>query len=93
MENTGVNLIAVSDLHINSSVAICPPRVQLDDGGTYHPSPGQRWLNECFADFQARVNELKGVKVLMLCGDMGELDVKRRSNQLITTNKATIQRN
>lgn len=87
----GTNLICISDLHINSSVAICPPVVNLDDGGSYHPSRGQRWLNECWADFIARVTALPGEKVLIICGDLGELDVKRRSNQLITTNKATIQ--
>jgi len=93
MNKTGeaTHIIAISDTHINSTISICPPVVNLDDGGTYHPSRGQRWLNECFADFAAQVGKLPGRKVLMICGDMGELDVKRRSNQLITTNKVTIQ--
>lgn len=93
MNNSGeaVNLIAIGDLHINSTVAVCPPVVHLDDGGSYHPSPGQRWLNECFIDFTGKVKALPGEKVLMILGDLGELDVKRRSNQIITTNKATIQ--
>jgi len=90
MDNSGVNLICVSDLHINSSVAICPPVVNLDDGGTYHASRGQRWLWECWKEFSLAVKTLSGRKVLLLCGDLGELDVKRRSNQLITVNKATI---
>jgi hypothetical protein len=34
----------ISDLHTNSTVALCPPRVQLDAGGDYTPSKMQRWL-------------------------------------------------
>lgn len=37
-------LLIVSDTHINSTVAICPSEVELDDGGSYRPSRGQRWL-------------------------------------------------
>ena len=91
MDNSGANLICISDLHINSTVALAPPAVHLDDGGTYHASRGQRWLWECWTDFSLRVKALPGRKVLLICGDLGELDVKRRSNQLITVNKATIQ--
>ena len=92
MDNSGANLICVSDLHINSTVALSPPVVNLDDGGTYHASRGQRWLWECWLDFTERVTGLPGRKVLLINGDMGELDTKRRSNQLITVNKANIQR-
>jgi hypothetical protein len=93
MNNSGdaTNLICISDLHINSTVALAPPSVNLDDGGTYHSSRGQRWLWECWLDFVEKVKSLEGRKVLLINGDLGELDVKRRSNQLVTTNKATIQ--
>lgn len=37
-------LVALSDLHIGSTVALCPPRVQLDDGGYYSASRAQRWI-------------------------------------------------
>lgn len=92
MNNSGdaTNLICISDLHINSTVALAPPSVNLDDGGTYHASRGQRWLWECWLDFIEKVKALDGRKVLLINGDMGELDTKRRSNQLITVNKATI---
>ena len=43
-----------SDLHAGSTVAICPPRVQLDDGGEYHASKAQRWLWERWKDFWIR---------------------------------------
>lgn len=41
----------VSDLHCGSTVALCPPKVTLDDGGEYAYSPAQRWLWDCYADF------------------------------------------
>jgi hypothetical protein len=79
-------------LHINSTVAICPPVVQLDDGGSYTSSRTQRWLWKCWLDFWARVQEDAGGyrKILVINGDLGELDTKRRSVQIITANKSTI---
>jgi hypothetical protein len=85
-------IIISSDHHVNSTVAVCPPRIQLDDGGAYHQSPGQQWLWRGWLDFGAWARDLsKGYKPLALfVGDLGELDTKRRSNQIITANKATI---
>jgi hypothetical protein len=88
-------LIVSSDHHINSTVALCPPTVNLDDGGTYHASPGQRWLWESWQDAWKRCAELaRGVDrvIAVLNGDIGELDTKRRSNQLVTPNKAMVLR-
>jgi hypothetical protein len=46
-----VILAVVSDLHLNSTVALCPPEgVTLDDGGTSEPSRLQRWLWDCWED-------------------------------------------
>jgi len=40
------NLIVVSDLHAGCHYGLCPPqkhfKIKLDEGGTYHPSKGQR---------------------------------------------------
>lgn len=83
-------LIMVGDMHINSTVALCAPNVELDDGGTYHLSRTQRWLWSCWRDFCEEVRQLPGRKILCINGDLGELDTKRRSVQLITANKATI---
>jgi len=91
MINAGT-VVHISDLHINSTVALCPLAVDLDDGGTYHPSRGQRWLWECWQDFVNRVTAIEGEKLLIIGGDMAELDTKRRSVQLISANKATIMR-
>ncbi len=64
----------------------------MDDGGQYHASRTQRWLWSCWLDFWARVNrDASGYrKVLILDGDVGELDAKDRSAQIITINKSTI---
>jgi hypothetical protein len=76
------------DMHINSTVALCAPRVELDDGGTYHASRQQRALWESWQDFWG--HDYPGRKIAVLNGDIGELDTKRRSTQLVAQNKATI---
>jgi hypothetical protein len=90
--NTGV--IVLSDTHINSTTAVCVPTINLDDGGTYRASRFQRALWDDFLAFRDEAAKLTtGLKrLLILNGDIGELDTKRRSTQLITTNKATISR-
>lgn len=90
-----VAVITVSDLHTNSTVGLCTPTVNLDDGGTYTASRTQRWLwdNWCamwrMLDKQYPAPDWR--RVVIFNGDMGELDTKRRSVQLISPNKATIQ--
>lgn len=90
-ENTAV--IGVSDLHINSTVSLCVPRIELDDGGEYRASREQRQLWEWWLDYaEWSKAETEGYRRIgVIAGDVGELDTKRRTNQLITTNKATIQ--
>lgn len=83
-------LIQVGDHHINSTVALCAPGVELDDGGTYHLSRTQHWLWQCWEEFSAEVARLDGRKIVVFMGDLGELDTKRRSVQLITANKSTV---
>ena len=84
------SLIFIGDTHINSTVALCPSGVALDDGGTYRPSNAQRWLWRNWVDFWSKAGEQPGRKIVVFNGDMAELDTKRRSVQLITANKATI---
>jgi hypothetical protein len=87
-----VAVIAVADLHINSTVALCPPIVNLDDGGTYHASRTQRWLHNCWLDFCAEAKVLtEGYRrVVIFDGDLTELDTLKRSIQLTSLNKSTI---
>lgn len=91
-DTQATTLIFVSDLHINSTVALCPSGVALDDGGTYTPSREQRWLWRNWIEFWERAGQQPGRRIVVINGDMAELDTKRRSVQLITANKATIIR-
>jgi len=85
-------VIITSDHHIGSSVALCPPRVELDDGGSYHPSDTQRWLWNGWLKFIEWAKDVsQGYKpIAVFNGDLGELDTKKRSNQMVSMNKATI---
>lgn len=86
-------VIGAGDLHSGSSVAICPPSITLDGGGTYRASRMQRELWECWLDFCDNVGKLPGAvddRLLFLNGDIGELDSKDRSAQMITRNKADL---
>jgi hypothetical protein len=68
----------VSDEHAGSTVAPCPPVVELDDGGEYHASKVQRWLWQSWGDFwdeAARVrDEVDGALRVVSNGDLVEGD-------------------
>jgi hypothetical protein len=87
-----VALFLLADLHINSTVAVCAPVINLDDGGTYHASRYQHWLYDCMmrALQQFRIDSVGYHRTALFNGDLGELDTKRRTYQIITPNKATI---
>src|SRR3990170_2975099 len=94
-------LAVVSDTHINSSVGLSPLSVNLDDGGTYHASKGQRWLWHNWLDFWQSVGECvtkhtqgkdKPNVWTVFNGDLVEGDGKNRSHQLITHNDTTAMR-
>ncbi len=53
-------LAVVSDLHCGSTVGLCCPEpVELDDGGTYLPSPAQAWIWAQWTAFWKRVAQAK----------------------------------
>jgi hypothetical protein len=87
-------VIVVSDAHINGTTALSPKVVPLDDGGTYHANKLQRALWETWIQFVADVDRMTAGmrRIVVMNGDMIELDTKRRSIQLITLNKAQISR-
>lgn len=74
------NVITVhtGDEHIGSTVALCPPTVDLDDGGQYVASPAQLWFWDCWQQFWKDTAELKKkykAKVVYIHGgDEGEGD-------------------
>lgn len=84
------DIVIVSDAHIGSTVALCPPSVILDDGGEYHASRGQRWIWDGWNHFLDKVSKLD-YPLVIFNGDMIEQDAKRRSYQVITRNPATVQ--
>jgi hypothetical protein len=48
-------IAAISDLHCGSTLGLCPPEVDLDDGGGYRASKAQRWLWDNHCDFWKQV--------------------------------------
>lgn len=52
-----VVIAVVSDVHAGSTVAVCPPKIEMDDGGEYVASKAQRWLWQCWLEFWATVEE------------------------------------
>lgn len=53
-------LIAVtSDQHCGSTIALCPPKIDLDDGGHYAASKAQLWLWDHWKAFWDRVQTVR----------------------------------
>lgn len=64
----------VSDIHAGSTVAVCPPRVTLDDGGEYLGSKAQRWLWEKYNHYWTQVQAIrKKEKAELIAGFNGDL--------------------
>ncbi len=82
----------LSDLQTNSTLALCPPVVNLDDGGTYHASRIQRQLWHDYMDFRDRLITAKadGDLYLIFNGDLHDGD-HHQTAQIITRNIATMQ--
>jgi len=82
------------DMHINSTVGLCVPRIALDDGGEYTFSAGQSWLWRQWKSYCGEVKQAaKGSRLyVFINGDAVEADAMQRSHQLISRNKATMLR-
>lgn len=83
-------LLAVAgDLHVNGTTALCPPTVELDDGGTYGASKAQLWIWQQWQDFWARAEQLKAQHnaecVTILTGELAD-DNYHNTSQLISKN-------
>jgi len=89
-----IALAVISDGHVNSTVALCPPIFHYDDGGTYRPSRGQVALRESFYDFCNSFDKVKaGEKIVVMNGDLGELGGGNgKSWQMVSRNPASIMR-
>lgn len=88
-------LAATGDLHVGSTVGLCPPSVELDDGGSYSASKSQRWLWRNWQDYWAQVAAVKAERgaqvVALLNGDICDRN-KHSGYQLVTLNRATLLR-
>lgn len=86
----------VGDLHINSTVGLLPYSVNLDDGGTYRCSKGQRWLWRNWLDFWDSVKDTKertGKRTevwTVLNGDLVDVNGKHKQTQTISLNEADV---
>jgi len=79
----------VGDLHINSTVGLCPPKVQLDDGGTHLMSKAQRWIWRCWLDFWQYVDNLdRSALYVVINGDIFE-GLHHNTTQLVSHNENT----
>ena len=82
-------LAVVSDTHINSTVGLIRPQIQLDDGGTYKASKSQRQLWAWWLDYWENVPKADRT-IGIFAGDIVEGDTKKRSNQVISRNRSAV---
>jgi hypothetical protein len=54
-----VVIAITSDQHCGSSVALCPPKIELDDGGQYESSKAQDWLWQNWLAFWTQVKRVR----------------------------------
>lgn len=88
---TDITIAGIADLHLASTVSLCTPTVNLDDGGTYHASAAQLYLYRCWNSYLDQIEKRRCGDVIGVSnGDLGEGDYKQRSTQVITRNKSTI---
>ena len=83
-------LALTGDLHTNSTVALCPPRVELDDGGVYLQNKQQAWLWARWLEFWQAAADLKtqhnAELVTLLNGELAD-DNYHNTTQLISKHK------
>lgn len=83
-------LVLTGDLHTNSTVALCPPTVELDDGGTYRASKPQKWIWARWLEFWDAAADLKkrynAEAVTLLNGELAD-DNYHNTTQLISKHK------
>jgi hypothetical protein len=86
--------VVVGDLHVNSTVGLLPYSVNLDDGGTYRSSKGQRWLWRNWLSFWEDIKTSKRQhKAEVWCvfnGDMVDINGKHQQTQNISQNEADV---
>jgi len=86
-------MVAISDLHVGSTVGLTPERFPLDDGGYYSPSRAQLWLLERWNEFWTDVKTAKRGKQLtvVINGDIVEGYGKFRKTQIATSSPESME--
>ena len=86
-------IAAIADSHINGTVSLSLPSVNLDDGDTRQYSKCQRWLWQGWEDYWQRVERAakKARLYVATVGDLGDLGVNG-STQVITKNDTDIKK-
>jgi hypothetical protein len=84
-----VVLAITSDQHCGSTVALCPPKILLDDGGEYHASKAQLWIWERWLAYWAQVEQVRrqmnATLVQVYNGDLTEGD-HHKTTQILSGN-------
>ena len=87
-----IAVIVTGDHHVNSTVALCTPKVYLDDGNVVYATEGQLFLWRSWLSFWKDVYTItKDIpSIAILNGDLVECDIPNRSGQLFTRNISRI---
>jgi hypothetical protein len=90
-----LNLLVVSDTHVNSTVALLSPKAEISDGGGVILSRWQNELWEAWLDMilKVKVMSRKIPLYVVMLGDMVEVDFKSRSTQVVTRDKELVINN
>ena len=84
----------VGDTHINSTVGLATPIINLDDGGSYRSSKGQKWLWRNWLSFWDEVSTVaekhKSSVWTVFNGDLVDVNGKHQSSQNISQNEADV---
>ena len=87
--------MVVGDTHTNSTVGLVVPTTNLDDGGTYHSSKGQRWLWRKWLSFWGEISTVaekhQASVWTVFNGDLVSRLVKHQTSQVISLNDAVVK--
>ncbi len=87
-------VVILGDTHINSTVALCPRRVELTNGAYYNPSPAQLWLTTKWESMWTNIAQVIEAQqpeetILILNGDIVDMNVHSR-HELISPNISVV---
>jgi len=84
-------VVWAGDLHINEMSSLCPPKFRRDEGAKHVFSPAQSKMWEMWADAWKNVYARRRETYIVFGGEFGDVDMKKRSNHLISQNRADVK--